>query len=96
MRLAERGVSKGSPDLDRYIGEFQAGRIKLIEMGVPYSEAEMVHQILRGLSSTTSRTNFKQLLTQVVQDHLDRTETLSSDAPADMYAPQSSHFSARH
>ena len=53
-------------------------------MGVPYSEAEMVHQMLRGLPSTTSWTNFKQLLTQVVQDHLDRTKTLSPDAPADM------------
>ena len=63
-----RARLKDHTDLDRYVGEFQAGRVKFIEMGVPYSEAEMVHQMLRGLPSTTSWTNFKQLLTQVVQD----------------------------
>ena len=79
-----RARLKDHTDLDRYVGEFQAGRVKFIEMGVPYSEAEMVHQMLRGLPSTASWTNFKQLLTQVVQDHLDRAEALPPDAPADM------------
>ena len=69
-RLA-RARLKDHHDLDRYIGEFQAARIKFIEMGVSYSEAEMVHQILRGLPGSPSWVNFRQLLTQVVQDHLD-------------------------
>ena len=79
-----RARLKDHTDLDRYVGEFQAGRVKFIEMGVPYSEAEMVHQMLRGLPSTTSWTNFKQLLTQVVQDHLDRETPSSDDAAPDM------------
>ena len=74
-----RARLKDHTDLDRYVGEFQAARIKFIEMGVTYSEAEMVHQMLRGLPSTASWTNFKQLLTQVVQDHLDHTATLSPE-----------------
>ena len=79
-----RARLKDHLDLDRYVGEFQAGRVKFIEMGVPYSEAEMVHQMLRGLPSTASWTNFKQLLTQVVQDHLDRADNSSVDAPDDL------------
>ena len=64
-----RARLKDHLDLDHYVGEFQAGRVKYIEFGVPYLEAEMVRQMLCSLPSTASWTNFKQLLTQVVQDH---------------------------
>ena len=79
-----RARLKDHLDLDCYVGEFQAGRIKFIEMGVPYSEAEMVHQMLCGLPLTPSWTNFKQLLVQVVQDHLDRPENSSPNVSNDL------------
>ena len=79
-----RARLKDHSDLDHYVGEFQAGKVEFIEMGVHYSEAEMVHQMLRGLPSTASWTNFKQLLTQVVQDHLDHTDMSSLNSPDDL------------
>lgn len=74
---------KDHHDLDRYIGEFQQGCIKFIQMGVAYSESEMVHQILRGLPAAPSWVNFKQLMTQVVQDHLDSQANALIPPPAD-------------
>ena len=40
-------------------------------MGVPYSEYEMVHSIIRGLPSTSSWPHFSMLVTQNTQDHID-------------------------
>ena len=37
---------KDHRDLDRYIGEFKTGRLRFIEMGIPYSEYDMVHSII--------------------------------------------------
>jgi hypothetical protein len=63
---------KDHRDLDRYIGEFKTGRLRFIEMGIPYSEYYMVHSIiLRGLPNTGSWTHFSMLVTQNTQDFID-------------------------
>jgi len=36
-------------DLDCYLGEFKVGHLCLLEMGLTYSEYDMVHSIIRGL-----------------------------------------------
>lgn len=58
-------------DLDRYIGEFKTGRLRLIEMGLTYSEYDMVHSIIRGLPTTGSWPHFAMLVTQNTQDFID-------------------------
>jgi hypothetical protein len=58
-------------DLDRYIGEFKTGRLRFIEMGIPYGEYEMVHSIIRGLPNTGSWSHFSMLVTQNTQDYID-------------------------
>ena len=62
---------KDHRDLDRYIGEFKTGRLCFIDMGIPYSEYDMVHSIIRGLPSTGSWAHFSMLITQNTQDHID-------------------------
>ena len=44
-RLANAKL-KDHCDLDHYIGEFKTGRLCFIEMGIPYSEYNMVHSII--------------------------------------------------
>ena len=54
-RLANAKL-KDHRDLDCYIGEFKTGlgRLRFIEMGIDYSKYDMVHSIIRGLSTTGS------------------------------------------
>ena len=66
-RLANAKL-KDHRDLDRYIGEFKTGRLRFIEMGIAYSEYDMVHSIIRGLPNTGSWTHFSMLVTQNTQD----------------------------
>ena len=69
-RLASAKL-KDHRDLDRYIGEFKTGRLRLIEMGLTYSEYDMVHSIIRGLPTTGSWPHFAMLVTQNTQDFID-------------------------
>jgi hypothetical protein len=69
-RLANAKL-KDHRDLDRYIGEFKTGRLRFIEMGIPYGEYEMVHSIIRGLPNTGSWSHFSMLVTQNTQDYID-------------------------
>ena len=62
---------KDHQDLDRYIGEFKTARLRFIDMGVPYSDYDMVHSIIRGLPSTGSCAHFSMLVTQNTQDFID-------------------------
>lgn len=63
---------KDHNDLDCYIGEFRNAKLRFIQMGVPFTEHEMVHAILSGLPSLSHWPHFHQLMTQMVQDHIDR------------------------
>lgn len=69
-RLASAKL-KDHRDLDRYIGEFKTGRLRFIEMGIDYSEYDMVHSIIRGLPTTGSWSHFSMLVTQNTQDFID-------------------------
>ncbi len=69
-RLANAKL-KDHHDLDRYIGEFKTGRLRLLEMGLAYSEYDMVHSIIRGLPTTGSWPHFAMLVTQNTQDYID-------------------------
>lgn len=69
-RLANAKL-KDHRDLDHYIGEFKMGRIRLLEMGLTYSEYDMVHSIIRGLPTTGSWSHFAMLVTQNTQDFID-------------------------
>ena len=69
-RLANAKL-KDHRDLDRYIGEFKTGRLRFIEMGIDYSEYDMVHSIIRGLPTTGSWSHFSMLVTQNTQDFID-------------------------
>lgn len=62
---------KDHRDLDRYIGEFKTGRLRLLEMGLLYTEYDMVHSIIRGLPTTGSWPHFAMLIIQATQDHID-------------------------
>jgi hypothetical protein len=62
---------KDHRDLDRYIGEFKTARLRFIDMGVPYTEYDMVHSIIRGLPTTGSWPHFSMLVTQNTQDFID-------------------------
>jgi hypothetical protein len=69
-RLANAKL-KDHHDLDRYLGEFKVGRLRLLEMGLTYSEYDMVHSIIRGLPTTGSWPHFAMLVTQNTQDFID-------------------------
>jgi len=69
-RLANAKL-KDHRDLDRYLGEFKVGRLRLLEMGLTYSEYDMVHSIIRGLPMTGSWLHFAMLVTQNTQDFID-------------------------
>ena len=69
-RLANAKL-KDHLDLDRYLGEFKVGRLHLLEMGLTYSEYDMVHSIIRGLPTTGSWPHFAMLVTQNTQDFID-------------------------
>jgi hypothetical protein len=69
-RLANAKL-KDHLDLDRYIGEFKTGRLRLLEMGLAYTEYDMVHSIIRGLPTTGSWPHFAMLITQNTQDYID-------------------------
>lgn len=71
-RISEAKL-KDHNDLDAYIGEFKTARAQFINMGVAFSEDEMVHLIIRGLPSTDVWPSIKAILTQLVQDHKDAT-----------------------
>jgi hypothetical protein len=45
-------------DLDCYLGEFKSAHECFVMMKVPYSESDMVHQIIRGLPTTGSWPHF--------------------------------------
>ena len=80
-RLANAKL-KDHQDLDQYIGEFKTGRLHFIEMGIPYSEYDMVHSIIRGLPTTGSWAHFSMLITQNTQDHIDsQTHAVVKAAP---------------
>ena len=68
-RLANAKL-KDHCDLDRYIGEFKTGRLRLLEMGLVYTEYDMVHSIIRGLPTTGSWPHFAILVTQNIQDYI--------------------------
>ena len=69
-RLANAKL-KDHHDLDRYLGKFKVGRLRLLEMGLTYSEYDMVHSIIRGLPTTGSWPHFAMLVTQNTQDFID-------------------------
>jgi len=69
--------------LDKYIGEFKIARSRFITMGVAFEEGEMVHLLIRNLPLDGVWPNFKQLLTQCAQDHLDRSANLDPPPPPD-------------
>jgi hypothetical protein len=62
---------KDHRDLEHYLGEFKTGRLRFIEMGIAYSEYDMVHSIIRSLPTSGSWPHFQMLVTQNTQDHID-------------------------
>ncbi|PPQ85634.1 hypothetical protein CVT25_012756 [Psilocybe cyanescens] len=77
---------KDHKDFDNYIAEFRTGRERLLAMSVHYPESDVIHHILCGLPSSQSWTNFKQLMVQLYQDHMDR-EKVAFDEGKDAAAP---------
>ena len=59
-------------DIDRYLGEFKDARLRFIAMNITYSEFEMVHHIIRGIPDSGTWGHFRQLMTQTMQDHVER------------------------
>jgi hypothetical protein len=59
-------------DIDRYLGDFKDARLRFIAMGVAYTEFEMVHHIIRGIPDSGTWGHFRQLMTQTMQDHVER------------------------
>jgi len=59
-------------DIDRYLGEFKDARLRFIAMNITYSEFEMVHHIIRGIPDSGAWGHFRQLMTQTMQDHVER------------------------
>jgi len=59
-------------DLDRYLGEFKDARLCFIAMSVTYTEFEIVHHIIRGIPDSGAWGHFRQLMTQTMQDHVER------------------------
>lgn len=59
-------------DIDRYLGDFKDARLRFIAMGVAYTEFEMVHHIVRGIPDSGTWGHFRQLMTQTMQDHVER------------------------
>ncbi|KAF8913252.1 hypothetical protein CPB84DRAFT_1670854, partial [Gymnopilus junonius] len=62
---------KDHHDLDHYIRKFKMDCLCFIEMGIPYSEYDMVHSIIHGLPTTESWSHFTMLITQNTLDHID-------------------------
>lgn len=62
---------KDHTDLDNYLAQFRTGREHLLAMDVPFPESDMVHQIVHGLPFNGTWPNFKQLMIQLMQDHID-------------------------
>jgi len=58
-------------DLDHYLGDFKDARLCFISMGVTYTEFEMVHHIIRGIPDSGVWGHFRQLMTQMMQDHVE-------------------------
>src|SRR5260221_4888995 len=57
FKLRDRLVNaklKDHHDLDHYLGEFKVRRLRLLKMGLTYSEYNMVHSIICGLPTTGS------------------------------------------
>jgi hypothetical protein len=59
-------------DIDRYLGEFKDARLRFIAMNITYTEFEMVHHIIRGIPDSGVWGHFRQLMTQTMQDHVER------------------------
>jgi len=81
-RLANAKL-KDHLDLDRYLGEFKVGGLHLLEMGLTYSEYDMVHSIICGLPTTGSWPHFAMLVTQNTQDFIDNQTHAAVPAPPD-------------
>ena len=69
-RLANAKL-KDHHNLDRYLGKFKVGHLRLLKMGLTYSEYNMVHSIICGLHTTGSWPHFTMLVTQNTQDFID-------------------------
>ena len=69
--------------LDKYIGKFKTAHLCFITMGVTFQEGEMVRLLIRNLLMDGVWPNFKQLLTQCAQDHLDHSANLDPPPPPD-------------
>jgi hypothetical protein len=59
-------------DLDQYLSEFKDACLRFIAMNIAYTEFEMVHHIIRGIPDTGTWGHFRQLMTQTMQDHVER------------------------
>ena len=70
-------------DVGRYLGEFKDARLRFLAMNVAYSEFEMVHHIIRGIPDSGAWGHFRQLMTQTMQDHVERENRLAADSKSD-------------
>ena len=59
-------------DIDHYLGEFKDVRLCFIAMNITYSKFEMVHHIIQGIPDSSTWGHFCQLMTQTMQDHVER------------------------
>lgn len=71
---------KDHRDLDQYLSEFNLAQTQFVVMGISFSEYDLVHAIVHGLPSSSLWAHFKQLMVQMIQDHLDHQS--SSGTPA--------------
>jgi hypothetical protein len=70
-------------DLHRYLGEFKDARERFLAMNVTYTEFEMVHHIIRGIPDGGAWGHFRQLMTQTMQDHVERENRAAAGAKSD-------------
>jgi hypothetical protein len=58
---------RDASDVPRYLSEFQSARMRFVEMGVSYLDAEGIHQLLHGIPDTGSWGVFKQITLAAIQ-----------------------------
>ena len=75
-------------DLDRYLGEFKDARVRFFAMNVTYTEFEMVHHIIRGIPDSGTWGHFRQLMTQTMQDHVERERRATTKCEPDTLLDQ--------
>ena len=68
-------------DINRYLGEFKDAQLSFIGMNVTYTEFEMVHHIIRGIPDSGAWGHFRQLMTQTMQDHVERETSGKTQIP---------------